>query len=82
MSTARLRQSHETRITVLEERADSHDKMKVQLDEIYTAFKNAKMIYRFFNRFWSKALGALLAFVGFLAAGLTVWEKAAALLHH
>ncbi len=82
MTAVQLRRTLHQRVDRLEERADKHDLMSDQLTEIYTAFKTAKLIFRFFNRLWSKVAAALLALVGFLAAALTVWEKVSALLGH
>lgn len=82
MTAIRLRQTLHERVGRLEDRADGHDKMVEQVSEMYSAFKNAKVIAGFFNRFWSKALGVMFALVGFLAALLTIWERAAALFGH
>lgn len=82
MTIARLRPSLHDRVARLESRADGHDKMVEQFSEIYTAFKNAKMILGVFNRLWVKAIGSLFAAIGALAALLTIWERAAALFGH
>ena len=82
MSAVQMRRTVHQRLDRLEERADGHDAMREQLAEIYTAFKNAKMIAGFFNRMWAKAFGGLFALLGGVAVVLTIWEKASALLGH
>jgi hypothetical protein len=76
-----LRPSLHSRVEKLEARADTHDVMAGQVKEMFEVFNFWRRIGRALNR-WSVKIGAIaMGLIATLAALLTIWEKAAALLH-
>ena len=74
------------RVAALEKRAEMHEDtfkpVAAQVKEMYEAFDTAKKVLGALNWLWVKVAAWCFGAIGALAALLTIWEKAAAILHH
>ena len=70
------------RLAALEKRADAHDKIRDQVQEMHDFFTAAKRALQLANKLWVKLAGVGLGLLGGAAAALTVLEKVRALTGH
>lgn len=83
MSVAKMqRLTQGDRLDALERRADGHDKMAQQVQELYDLYTTAKTIFGAVSWFWVKIVGFGGAFLGLVAVATTIWVNLGKLLGH
>ncbi|MCK1501514.1 hypothetical protein [Bradyrhizobium sp. 188] len=83
MSVARISRLTTTdRIAALEQRADAHDKMAQQVQELYDLYTTARTILGAMNWFWLKFAAFVGGGLGLVAVGSTIWINFGRLIGH